>query len=61
MRAVRELEGEVDGPLPNFGGHERDMRAAREIYGPSIEWLRDVKTEWDPENVLDPSGQIDPW
>lgn len=57
VSAVRDLEGAV---LPNFAGTDRDGETAREIYGPNVEWLRDVKTAWDPENRLGPSGRIDP-
>lgn len=60
VKTVSAHASDQDGALPNFGGNESDMDAAREIYGPNVGWLRDVKTAWDPENVLDPSGRIDP-
>ncbi|MFB6071322.1 MAG: FAD-binding oxidoreductase [Halanaeroarchaeum sp.] len=56
--AIRSLGGE--GVLPNFPGDETDEAAARSLYGQNYDWLRDVKTRWDPDDVLAPSGRIDP-
>lgn len=58
VAAVREV---VDGPeLPNFAGTETGEAAARAVFGDNYGWLRDVKTEWDPENVFGPSGRLSP-
>jgi FAD/FMN-containing dehydrogenase len=58
VAAVRDLGGE--GELPNFAGNETDDAAARAVYRDNYGWLRDVKTAWDPEDVLGPSGRLSP-
>jgi FAD/FMN-containing dehydrogenase len=58
VEAIRGLGG--DGVLPNFAGDEGDDRTARAMFRENYEWLRDVKTRWDPENRFGPSGRLDP-
>lgn len=58
VAAIRALDGE--GVLPNFAGTERDIDAAREIFGENIDWLREVKTNWDPDDIFGPSGRLEP-
>ncbi|QLG28131.1 FAD-binding oxidoreductase [Halorarum halophilum] len=59
VAAIRDLGGE--GELPNFAGNETDDAAARAVFRDNYGWLRDAKTEWDPENVFGPSGRLSPW
>lgn len=58
VAAIRELGGE--GELPNFAGNETDDAAARAVFRDNYGWLRDAKTEWDPENAFGPSGRLSP-
>ncbi|WP_435124028.1 FAD-binding oxidoreductase [Halobaculum sp. D14] len=60
VELVRDRAGGDDGELPNFAGDEAGAAAARAVFGENYEWLRDAKTEWDPENVFGPSGRLDP-
>ncbi|ESP87547.1 FAD-binding oxidoreductase [Candidatus Halobonum tyrrellensis] len=58
VAAVRESGG--SGVLPNFPGSGTGDDAARALYLDNYGWLRDVKTDRDPENVFGPSGRLDP-
>jgi FAD/FMN-containing dehydrogenase len=60
VESLRETAG-AEGVNTNFAGFDvGSADAARAAYGPNLERLRQVKAEWDPENVFSLNQNVRP-